>query len=243
MTWPEVREAVRSGCRTLILPLGATEQHGPHLPLATDTIRAEALAERLAARVPGSLVAPTLPFGCSDEHSGFAGLLGLDHETLAGVILSLARRASGWGIRRIVLLSAHGGNARALELAALYLGRELSHLEVWYPEELASIGEATARVGEKDGLSKRDLGLHAGESETSEMLSLRPDLVGEGSSGFTGDMEFVLERLYAGGLISVTKSGVLGDPTRAEAGRGSRYLDAAAAEISSRLPAHRSEPR
>ena len=63
----------------MLLPLGATEQHGPHLPLGTDTVRAAGLAQRLAAAVPGILVAPVLPVGCSDEHSGFPGLLGLDH--------------------------------------------------------------------------------------------------------------------------------------------------------------------
>ena len=84
MNWPDLKRAVESGARTVILPLGATEQHGPHLPLATDTIRARALAERVADRLePDVLVAPALPFGCSDEHTGFPGLLGLDAGTLA----------------------------------------------------------------------------------------------------------------------------------------------------------------
>jgi creatinine amidohydrolase len=111
MAWPEVADAVKAGAMTVFLPLGATEQHGPHLPLGTDTVRASALAERLAERLgPGFLVAPALPFGCCDEHAGFPGLLGLQHETLARVIVDLARRLTGWGVRRPVLLSAHGGN-------------------------------------------------------------------------------------------------------------------------------------
>ena len=94
MTWPDVAQAVACGMTTVILPLGATEQHGPHLPLGTDTFRAEALAERLASALPDALVAPALPIGCSDEHSGFAGLLSLDHATLAGVIVHCARRCN-----------------------------------------------------------------------------------------------------------------------------------------------------
>ncbi len=106
MTWAEVADAIAGGATTVILPLGATEQHGPHLPLGTDTFRAAALAERLAAALPDTLVAPTLPIGCSDEHTGFAGLLSLDHATLAAVIVDCAARMAGWGVRRLVLLSS-----------------------------------------------------------------------------------------------------------------------------------------
>ena len=91
LTWPQVARALAEGATTVILPLGATEQHGPHLPLGTDTLRAEALAARLAERLP-ALVAPVLPVGCSDEHGGFAGLLSLEAETLAAVIVDCARR-------------------------------------------------------------------------------------------------------------------------------------------------------
>lgn len=212
----------------MILPLGATEQHGPHLPLGTDTIRAVALADRLAERLgPGSLVAPTLPFGCSDEHSGFPGLLGLEAETLARVILDLARRLTGWGVRRLVLLSAHGGNGEALDLALALLRQELPDLEVQTNDNLETIAPVLLEVARRDGISANALGLHAGEGETSEMLHLRPDLVhlDDSAPGFTGDMEAVLDKLHEGGLRAVTKDGVLGDPTRAEAGRGDRYLD------------------
>jgi mycofactocin precursor peptide peptidase len=234
MTWPGVAEAVKAGATTVILPLGATEQHGPHLPLGTDTIRARALADRLTERLgPGSLVAPALPFGCSDEHSGFPGLLGLDAETLARVILDLARRLTGWGVRRLVLLSAHGGNGEALDLALALLRQELPDLEVLTNEHLETIVQTVLEVARRDGISANALGLHAGEGETSEMLHLRADLVhlSDAVPGFTGDMEAVLDKLHKGGLQAVTKDGVLGDPTRAEASRGARYLDALADDL------------
>ncbi len=233
MTWPEVAEAVKSGATTVILPLGATEQHGPHLPLATDTIRAAAMADLLAERLPGSLVAPTLPFGCSDEHAGFAGLIGLDHETLARVVLDIARRLAGWGVRRLVILSAHGGNGEALENALMLLRRELPDLEARTNGNLETIAPVLLEVARRDGISASDMGLHAGESETSEMLRLRPDLVrlDDSAPGFTGDMEAVPDELREGGLQAVTETGVLGDPTRAEAERGARYLDAIAEDL------------
>jgi creatinine amidohydrolase len=229
MTWPDVADAVKAGAATVVLPLGATEQHGPHLPLGTDTVRASALAERLAGRLgSGFLVAPALPFGCSDEHAGFPGLLGLQHETLARVIVDLARRLTGWGVRRLVLLSAHGGNGEALDLALALLRRELPYLEVRTNGDLETMAPVLLEVARRDGISANAVGLHAGEGETSQMLYLRPDLVRSKDSapGFTSDMEAVLDELRKGGLRAVTEEGVLGDPTSAEAGRGARYLDA-----------------
>jgi creatinine amidohydrolase len=237
ITWPEVEQAVADGATTLILPLGATEQHGPHLPLGTDSLRAAALAERVAARLPGALVAPVLPVGCSDEHTGFAGLLSLEAETLAAVIVDCARRMVAWGVRKLVLLSAHGGNGQALVLAAERLTRELPDLQLWTPGDLLDVGGAVLAVAEREGVRAEAIGLHAGEGETSEVLHLRPDLVrrDQAAPGFTGDMAKILPWLYAVGLRPVTPSGVLGDPTDAEPARGERYLDARAAEIAATI--------
>ena len=228
MTWPDVADAVKAGATTVILPLGATEQHGPHLPLGTDTIRATALADRLAERLPGSLVAPALPFGCSDEHAGFPGLFGLDAETLAHIVLNLARRLAAWGVRRLVLLSAHGGNGAALNLALTLLRQELPDLEVRTNGHLEEIAPTALEVARRDGISANALGLHAGEGETSEVLYLRSDLtrMERAAPGFTGNMEAVLDKLRKGGLRPVTSNGILGDPTPAVRERGARYLDA-----------------
>ena len=226
MTWPEVAQAVADGTTTVILPLGATEQHGPHLPLGTDTIRAAALAKRLAACLPHVLIAPPLPVGCSDEHAGFPGLLSLNTDTLTGVIVDCARRLAAWGVQRLVILSAHGGNGQALNRAAERLRDEVPDLEVWLPDKLPDINEAILAVARADHLSAAAVGLHAGEGETSELLYLRPDLVrlDQAAPGFRGDMAEIIPKLEQVGLRPVTPNGVLGDPTRAEAGRGERYL-------------------
>ena len=237
MTWPGVVEAVEAGATTVILPLGATEQHGPHLPLGTDTFRAAALADLLAEKLPGSLVAPALPFGCSDEHWGFPGLLGLDAETLARVVLNLARRLVGWGVERLVLLSAHGGNGEALDLTLKLLQSELPELEVRTNGNLETIAPAVLETARREGISASALGLHAGEGETSEMLHLRPDLAHPtcAAPGFAGDMEAILDELRRGGLRAVTTNGVLGDPSCADADRGARYLDAIADDLAAKL--------
>jgi mycofactocin system creatininase family protein len=226
ITWPEVAQAVADGATTVIWPLGATEQHGPHLPLGTDTFRAVALAERLAAQLPDAFIAPVLPIGCSDEHNGFAGLLSFEHTTLAQIIVDCARRMTAWGVRRLILLSAHGGNVRALALAVEQLARELPQLQVWTPGDMTTIGETLLAEARSDGIAPETAGLHAGEAETSEMLHLQPQLVrmDQAMPGYTGDMDTVMPYLQGAGLLPVAPNGVLGDPRPARAERGERYL-------------------
>ena len=230
LTWPTVAQAVAAGVTTVILPLGATEQHGPHLPLGTDTQRALALAERLAEQLP-VLVAPVIPIGCSDEHSGFAGLLSLEAETLAAVIVDCARRMTDWGIQRLVVLSAHGGNGQALALAEARLRQELPQLAVWIPDAMMVCGDAVLAIAAKAGIPLTAVGLHAGEWETSELLCLRPEQVrmDQATPGYIGDMDAALAQLVANGTLALTSTGVVGDPRRADADRGERYLAAQAA--------------
>jgi len=229
MTWPQVERAVAKGATTVLLPLGATEQHGPHLPLGTDTFRAAALAAGVAA-MPGNLVAPALPFGCSDEHSGFAGLIGVDHATLAQVIVDCGWRMAAWGVRRLLLLSAHGGNDQALELARGRLHQHASGLEVIV---LPFSGlRALQAIAAADGITADAVGLHAGDGETSEMLALRPDLVRmqRAVAGPSVSMATIMPLLRQRGVQAATANGVLGDPCQASAGRGAAYL---AAEVAS----------
>lgn len=228
MTAAEVSAAVAAGVATIILPLGATEQHGGHLPLGTDSFRAAALADLLAEALGGALVAPTLPVGCSDEHTGFAGLIGLDHATLARVVDDIARRMAAWGVRRLVLLSAHGGNAAALARARAHLDADGIPMTVVICCAAASLGEALQAVAAADGISPEARGLHAGEGETSEMLHLRPDLVRiqHARAGFVGPSPGLLDELRRKGVRAVAPGGVLGDPRCASASRGASYLEA-----------------
>jgi mycofactocin system creatininase family protein len=231
LTWPTVAQAVAAGVTTVILPLGATEQHGPHLPLGTDTCNGRwrwPSGWRSSCRL---LIAPVIPMGCSDEHSGFAGLLSLEAETLAAVIVDCARRMAAWGIQRLVVLSAHGGNGRALALAEARLRQELPQLALWIPDAMTICGDAVLAVAQQDGLPLTALGLHAGEWETSELLRLHPQQVrmDQAAPGYTGDMDAGLAQMVANGNPALTATGVVGDPRSANAERGERYLAAQAA--------------
>jgi creatinine amidohydrolase len=161
---------------TVVLPLGATEQHGPHLPTGTDFFTVEHLARAAAERASAEIaiaVAPALPFGSSDHHLIFGATLSLKTETYYRVLTDLLRSLVTDGFRRIFLLNGHGGNHELAELAARDIALEL-------PARIAAASYWTIAW---DALIERQAHLgcrlpgHAGTFETSMMLSLRPELV------------------------------------------------------------------
>ena len=102
--------------RVVVVPVGATEQHGPHLPLETDTLLATAVAEAIVTRTPGTLLAPALELGCSSHHSAFAGTISLSTQTFVGIVVDVCRSLARAGLTA-VLLNAHGGNRAQLDVA------------------------------------------------------------------------------------------------------------------------------
>src|SRR4051794_37072661 len=157
-----------------VLPLGATEQHGPHLPIGTDQYIADGIAERLDAACGGKLlVLPDLPAGCSAHHMAFSGTLSLEHHTFADAVIQIVKTASGHGLHRFLLLNAHGGNIAISGVITEQLSIVCPETEVisgtWFrmaADELRPLVEgAHPAVG------------HACEFETSLMMVLRPELV------------------------------------------------------------------
>ncbi|MFE2884187.1 mycofactocin biosynthesis peptidyl-dipeptidase MftE [Streptomyces sp. NPDC059272] len=231
--WPDVPSGA-----LVLLPIGSTEQHGPHLPLDTDSVIAHAVAHRAATALPPALVAPVLPYGASGEHAGFPGTVSIGHEALRTVLVEAVRSLSPWA-GRIVLVNGHGGNTATLG-SALRLLRAEGHDVAW----------TDCPVPGADP--------HAGRTETSVMLHLARERVRLEAAvvGDTRPLAVLLPELTAHGVRAVSPSGVLGDPTGASAREGRRATDAMVSSVVGRIiawtvdercrlvdPEHRSEVR
>jgi creatinine amidohydrolase len=208
LTWAEVAKRAPP---LLVLPVGSTEQHGPHLPLSTDTAVATALAERLARARADTLVAPAIPYGSSGEHAGFPGTLSIGQAALTRMVVELGRSADAFA--GLLIVSGHGGNAEPLAAAVATLTTEGRHVRMWSPHPL-------------DGDDAR-FDAHAGWVETSLLLALWPQSVRTGrmKPGATSPVRELAAALRTGGVAAVSGTGVLGDPTTASAGDGHRLLE------------------
>ncbi|HEY7932549.1 MAG TPA: creatininase family protein [Solirubrobacteraceae bacterium] len=227
LTWPQVQAEMDAGRDTVIVALGATEQHGRHLPLATDALLGDHLARLLADRLD-AFVAPTLRIGCSEHHVGFPGTISLAETTFHAVVGDLVRSLARGGFRRIVLLPTHGGNFAPLAVAVGQLG-ELEEVDVVALSDLGVLFEI-AQIGEREyGVPLAEGGLHAGEWETSLLLAIRPDLarMQDAEAGFTGELQEALQGMFTGGVAALSQNGAIGDPTRASVEHGQRYWAAA----------------
>lgn len=228
-----------------VLPLGATEQHGPHLPLATDQFIADGLAERLDDVCGGKLlVMPGLPATCSEHHMAFPGSLTLDHETFARVVSQLIHSAARHGFRRFFLLNAHGGNMAIGGVITEQLAMSLPDAEVVFGTWFRMAGERLRHLVEG---AYPAVG-HACEFETSLILAMRPDLVDRAAivdDGAPPASPLLKSDLLFGGptvrsipFDQITASGVWGKPSKATAEKGRAILAIAIPLIRGLLQAH-----
>jgi creatinine amidohydrolase len=192
---------------SILVPVGSTEQHGPHLPLDTDTRIATAVARGARARLEQEwLVAPAIAYGASGEHQDFAGTISIGTEALTMLLVEHGRSAACWA-QRLVFVNGHGGNVSALNGAVRRLraeGRDVG----WCP--------CVAAGGDT----------HAGHTETSVLLHVSPTdvLTDRWLTGNRAPLSDLLPSMRRGGVAAVSPVGVLGDPTTATAAEGERIF-------------------
>jgi creatinine amidohydrolase len=230
MTWREIASALERGVDTAIVVAGSIEQHGPHLPIRTDTLIGDELAVRVARKLGHALVAPTIRPGCSDHHMSMPGTISIRPEVLREILRDYCRSLAAHGFKKIVLLSSHGGNFAALETFAPGLVREFPKLRIVQYSDLHGFFDAWMAEVKKLGLPPEKVGGHACLGETSEMLHIRPDLVREDrfEPGFVGSSRGMISRILRDGMHTVSQNGILGDPRGATAEAGEALLEALA---------------
>ena len=222
----------------VIVPIGSTEQHGPHLPVQVDSLIAGEVAKRAAVRLSGTgpvVVTPTVWTGLAEHHMAFGATITLDFSTFHALLRCICRSVLRHGFRRLLLLNGHGGNVAALGVIAgeltLELGRKIAVATYWTLPEAAT---AFAAILERQPNVR-----HACEAETSMVLSLRPELVDrdamksiEPPADGPAASPFVWRE-----FSEITASGVIGVPSAADADKGGQLLDAAARAVAGCLAA------
>jgi len=226
MTWPEVKAAIQSGKRRVIVMLGAMEQHGPHLPIGTDTYLGYATGERLARRLGDALVAPVVTLGYSVGHLPMAGTVSIEETTLEAVIVDVCRSLARHGFQEIILLCSHGGNYRAVRSVLARLREEHRELRISTITDFDEWLQPAKQFAAHEGLDMARLGVHAGGGETSLMLAHRPDLVqmDKACEGFTGDASIRWRSKVPPPMDTMSPTGILGDARGSTADLGEKMF-------------------
>ena len=215
MRSPEIDAAIESGTTTVIVPCGAVEQHGPHLPLFMDSEHGTYLGAEVAKRLGNTLVAPTIRVGCSEHHMSFPGTISLQEDTFHAVCRDYCASLSHHGFTKICMLPSHGGNFKPLDkiLDKLNGAVEEGCKVVAYTDLIELVKTWKKVVDEENGLGHR-VGGHADIAESSLMLLMHPDLVRKekAEKGFSAELdEAVIQKIIDDGFQAVTPNGILGD--------------------------------
>jgi creatinine amidohydrolase len=236
---PEVAERLTAES-VLLQPIGAIEQHGPHLPLNTDHVIASELAELVATGLDGEVdlwLLPPIAYSKSNEHAWSPGTVWLSATTLLAVLDDVGRCLATTAARRLVFLNGHGGNSALLDVACREL--RLAHgLATFLCHPFLPPDHGGPSTEHELGM-----GIHAGRDETSMMLHLRPDLVKmDRAERRVPEWLAANEHVRFGGSVSFgwlsddfDPSGVIGDPTGATAEIGAAHVEAAVAALLEQL--------
>jgi creatinine amidohydrolase len=236
LTWTEIQEMPDRANVVILQPIGAIEQHGPHLPLIVDAAIATAVLgqalSQLSADTPAYAL-PTLYYGKSNEHWHFPGTMTLTAQTLMAMLMEVGESLYRAGFRKFVLVNGHGGQPQIMEMVARDLHQQYEDLLV-FPLFVWRVPNNAAELLSPKEL---ELGIHAGDAETSLMLSILPEhvrmnaAITEYPQGLPGDSLLSMEGNlpFAWTTRDLSRSGVLGDPTVATKEKGDRILASLAA--------------
>ncbi|MFX1327640.1 MAG: creatininase family protein [Promethearchaeota archaeon] len=228
MNWVDIGEAIRNGFTTVVIGIGSTEQHGPHLPTHTDTMIGDFLANRIALKLENALQAQTIRIGCSDHHLSFSGTISFKEETLMAIIYDYVESLSYHGFNTIIFIPSHGGNFEPTQKAIVNLTSKHPELKIIGCTDMIKFINYEWDIAKEFGINYQIAGAHAGEVETSQMLAISTSQVIKErfKPGYLGELDEEKEKLiFEKGIYALSKIGVIGDPSSADKERGKIYLD------------------
>ena len=228
MNWVDIKTVIENGFNSVIIGIGSTEQHGPHLPTKTDGFIAEYLSIKVAQELGNTLQAQTIRVGCSDHHLSFSGSISFKQSTLKSIIDDYISSLSKSGFQNILLLPTHGGNFEPVKEAVTESKSKFPNLNIIGFTDLESFFKKQLEIGLNLNISVEECGAHAGEAETSEMLAISEKLVKKdrfvpGYVGKIGKEETAL--VFKEGMTALTNNGIIGDPTKSTGENGKIYLE------------------
>ena len=229
MTWPEILERIEAGGDSVILPLGATEQHGPHLTTGMDSILADKLCAAVAERT-GVPVLPTLPFGCSIGHSHrWPGTLALSPTTLISLLTDLGEWLHRAGIRRLFLINCHVGNIAPARCALDMLRCRYDDLMV----ALLNDGDLSPEIARAFSQDAGDW--HANAAETSLMMAVAPDSVRSTELATADDPDRTCDCVFSHPVNRTSRNGVTGRPSEASFETGEKLFETLVATLTDKV--------
>ena len=229
MSWPEIKKALDDGITTVIIAAGSVEQHGPHLPEITDTVLGYQSAMELARRLGNALVAPVIRPGLSEHHMAFPGSITLRPEVFTGIVEDYISSYVRHGFKTIILISSHGGNTATLAKVAEDQAKKYEGVKIISGLSLSDMRPVVESLEKADDLPAGTYGSHACARETSVMLLFAPQLVdmSKAKCGYLGRLtDEVVQKVFTGGIASISENGILGDARPSNAERGARCFKA-----------------
>ncbi|MCI0420835.1 MAG: creatininase family protein [Acidobacteria bacterium] len=237
LTWPEVREVVLEQPVTVI-PVGTIEQHGPHLPLITDACTATEMSRMAVERTAHALLMPTVSYAFNEHHLDFPGTIAIDTHPFINYVVGIGKSLSHHGFRKILIVNGHGSNVPFMDIAARTITNHteaICALVSWWSLIPQNVLQEIRESEFPGGMA------HGCELETSVMLQLRPDLVQmhkaekdihfEKSNFIWWDLQQPSPVTYQEWFSRYSKTGTVGDPTKASSEKGKRVVEAVVSRL------------
>lgn len=228
MNWMDIQKAIEDGFTTVVVGIGSTEQHGPYLPIKTDALIGDVIANSFAQKWGRALQAPTICVGCSEHHMSFSGTISLKKTTLKALVMDYIESLVQHGFKTVILLPSHGGNFHVVRELIEEYKKKKTAAKVVGIFEIIKFTKVLANLGEKFNITQTEAGAHAGDIETSTMLFLASKLVKNDrfQTGYLGPFgEKECETIKTKGINGLSNIGVIGDPRKATAKKGKVYLE------------------